>query len=180
MKYGQGFWVVEAGVRVRDRAFAYPALLPFDYGDGTGDRGWLLTRAFVFDYVKPGDTSGQAWRFTVAGDSDPVPCINAFDYDGASIPQALRFLARDRMDHRWIVPALGHDLGYCVHGHVTGFTKADWDTFLLEVGDAYGDNAYQCQKYRLAVTLGGWNAWPKTEAEEKVYKNLVRIERVPL
>lgn len=180
MKYGQGFWVVEAGVRVKDRGRAYPGLLPFEYKDGTGDRGWLLTRPFCFDYVKPGDVSGLAWRFTIAGDSDPIEFIDSFDYDGASVPPCVRWLARDKMDIRWVVPALGHDLGYTVHGHVTGFTKADWDRFLLEVGEAYGDSAYQCAKYRLAVTLGGWHAWPKTPEELGRYRRLVNIERVLL
>ena len=182
MKYGRGFWVVKDGVRVRDRLSldAYPALHPFEYADGTGDLGWFLTEDFCFDYVKPGDKSGLAWRFHVLGDPLPELHKNAFDYDGASIPEMLRAMARDKMDRRWIVPSLGHDVGYCVHGHVTGFTKADWDTFLLEVGEAYGDNLYQCGKYRAAVILGGWAAWPKPDAEAEVYKNLVRIERVPL
>lgn len=180
MKYGQGFWVVENGIRQRWRDRAYPSLLPFEYDDNTGDRGWLLTRDFTVDYVKPGDTSGLAWRFTVKGDANPAPYLTAFDYDGASIPPALRAIARDKMDHRWIVASLLHDLGYCIHNHKTGFSKADWDTLLLEVGGAYGDNAYQCAKYRLAVTLGGWNSWPKTEAELERYRNLCYIERVSL
>ena len=180
MKYGQGFWVVEAGVRVKDRSRAYPELLPFEYADGTGDRGWLTVRPFCFDYLKPGDNSGLAWRFTVAGDPNPVEYLNSFDYDGASIPPICRPITRDKMDHRWIVPAYGHDLGYCIHGHVTGFTKADWDRFLLEVGEAYGDTAVMCTMYKTAVTLGGWHAWPKTPEELERYRRLVNIERVLL
>ena len=92
----------------------------------------------------------------------------------------MRALARDKMDRRWIVPSDGHDLGYCIHGYVTGFTKADWDRFLLEVGEAYGDNVYQCAKYRLAVAAGGWAAWDKPREEIDIYTQLVRIERVAL
>ena len=179
MKYGQGFWVVKNGVRVRDVRDAYPdGLKPFLYSDG--DLGWFHLGPFCFDYVKPGDRSGTAWRFEIAGDPAPVLHRNSFDYDGASIPPALRALARDKMDRRWIVPSDGHDLGYCIHGHVTGFTKADWDTFLLETGEAYGDNAYQCAKYRLAVAIGGGLAWQKPEAELEIYRRLVKIKRVPL
>ena len=180
MKYGQGFWVVKAGVRQRDREMSYPDLRPFEYGDGTGDCGWLLLSDFTVDYARPGDKSGLAWRITIKGDPDPAPYINAFDYDGASIPGCLRALARDKMDHRWIVAALLHDLGYCVHEYKTGFQKADWDELLQEVGEAYGDSSFSAAKYKLAVTLGGWAAWPKTTAETQRYRNLVKIERIPL
>ena len=62
MKYGQGFWVVKEGMRMRDIRDAYPdGLCPFLYDDG--DLGWFHTEPFCFDYVKPGDNSGLAWRF---------------------------------------------------------------------------------------------------------------------
>ena len=57
MKYGQGFWVVENGVRLKDRSRAYPRLRPFEYADGTGDKGWLHLADFTVDYVRPGDSA---------------------------------------------------------------------------------------------------------------------------
>lgn len=138
MQYGQGFWVVEDGVRLRDRSQAYPSLRAFEYGDG--DRGHFLLKPFTFDYVKPGDKSGQAWRITIAGDPNPVLHVNAFDFDGASVPQVklVRMMVRDKLDHRWQVAALGHDLGHCIHEHVMGFTRADWNELLSEVAEGLG------------------------------------------
>ena len=178
MKYGQGFWVVENGVRLKDRSRAYPRLQPFEYADGTKDKGWLHLSDFTVDYVRPGDST--AWRITIFGDPDPTEFINSFDYDGASIPPILRPLAADKMAHKWIVASDLHDLGYCVHGHVTGFTKADWDTALMEIGEAYGARALEARKYWAAVEAGGWAAWGKTETEASRYRNLCSFERVPL
>ena len=182
MKYGQGFWVVVAGRRLKtlDPVLGYPGLNPFEYADGSGDVGWLHTRDFTVDYVKPGDNSGSAWRITLAGDLNPVQYLNSFDFDGASRPEATKAITRDKMDHRWIVAADLHDLGYCIHEWKTGFTKADWDTLLSEVAEAYGENAYERAKYWAAVTLGGWACWPKTAEETERYRNLCSFERVPL
>ena len=185
MKYGQGFWVVKDGEPVPScRKFldGYPALQPFEYNDGTGDTGWLLTKPFTFDYVKPGDKSGTAWRFTVSGDVNPVIHKNSFDFDGASVPQwkLLRMCVKDKMDLRFLVASLGHDLGHCIHEHVTGFTRADWNTFLYEVAECYGASAYDRAKYKLAVDAAGWAVYSKTDEELATYRSLVKIERVPL
>ena len=181
MKYGQGFWVVKDGVRVLDRRDAYPELLPFEYADGTGDVGWFNLSPFTFDYVKPGDTSGMAWRFTVAGCRNPT-LETSFDFDGASAPQCklIRPLVKDKMDHRWIVPAFGHDLGYCIHGYGTGFTKSDWDTFLSEVAEAYGAGWLDRKKYWSAVAAFGGFAWNKKPEETERYCGLVKIAKVPV
>lgn len=178
MKYGHGFWTVENSVRTRERA--YPDLRPFEYNDGTGDTGWFLLRPFTFDYVAPGDRSGTAWRVIVAGDPNPVLRQNAFDFDGASVPpwKLIRPLVRDKMDLRFLVAALGHDLGHCIHEHVTGFTRADWNRFLSEVAEAYGASAYDRAKYKLAVDAAGWAVYHKTAEELSTYRRLVKIERV--
>lgn len=178
MKYGLGFWTVENGVRTEGRA--YPDLRPFEYNDGTGDAGWFLLRPFTFDYAPPGDRSGTAWRFTVAGDPCPVLKGNSFDFDGASVPQwkLVRPLVRDKMDLRFLVAALGHDLGHCIHEHVTGFSRQDWNRFLAEVAEAYGASAYDRAKYKVAVDAAGWAVYHKTPEELAVYRGLVQIERV--
>ena len=180
-QYGQGFWVVRDGIRIRDRRFAYPDLRPFEYSDGTGDLGWWNLSPFSFDYVPPKGSGATAWRFTVAG--SPLPCKNnSFDFDGASVPQnpLVRLVTRDKMDRRWIVSAFGHDLGYCITDYVTGFTKADWDTFLTEVAEAYGENAGERGKYTAAVKLFGGKLYGKTTTELERYRSLVKIERVPV
>lgn len=181
MRYGEGFWVVRDGVRVCDRKDAYPDLRPFEYDDGTGDRGWFTLSPFTFDYVKPGDVSGTAWRFTVAGCARPS-LDTSFDYDGASFPQCrlLRTIVKDKMDHRWIVPAYGHDLGYCIHGYGTGFTKSDWDRFLLEVAEAYGASWIDRNKCWGAVAAAGGFAWKKTPEETEHYCDLVTVARVAI
>lgn len=84
------------------------------------------------------------------------------------------------MDHRWIVPAYGHDLGYCIHGFGTSFTKADWDRFLLEVAEAYGANWTDRNKYWGVVAAVGGFSWAKTPKETEHYCDLVTVERVPL
>ena len=182
MKYGQGFWVVRNCERVRDRAFAYPQLLPFEYQDGSGDAGWLALEDFCFDYVKPCDPSGLAWRFTVSGDPDPVPGVNAFDFDGASVPQVrfIRAFCLDKMDHRCLVAAFVHDMGHCIHEWKTGFTRMDWNRALSEIGEAYGMTAWARAKYKLAVDAAGWACYSKTDEELARYRALVKIERVPL
>lgn len=181
MRYGDGFWVVKDGARVRDRRDAYPELLPFEYDDGTGDCGWFTLAPFTFDYVKPGDGSGMAWRFTVAGCRNPN-LSSSMDFDGASVPQnpLVRVLVHDKMDHRWIVPAFGHDLGYCIHGYGTGFTKSDWDRFLLEVSEAYGAGWADRNKYWGVVAAVGGFAWKKTPEETEHYCDLVKVAKVPV
>lgn len=179
MKYGQGFWVVKDGVRIKAMADAYPeGLKPFLYDDG--DLGWFLTRPFTVDYVKPGDS--MAWRITIAGRLHPALHVNSFDFDGASVPQwkLLRAAVRDKMDRRWIVAALLHDLGHTIHEYVTGFSRSDWNELLSEVAEAYGENAYERGKYKLGVDLFGWTCYKKTEQELATYRKLVLIERVPL
>jgi len=180
MQYGQGFWVVENGMRLKDRSLAYPSLRGFEYGDG--DFGHFLLKPFAFDYVKPNDGSGQAWRITISGDPNPLLHFNSFDFDGASVPhlKIVRMMVRDKLDPRWQVASLGHDLGYCVHEYVMGFTRSDWDELLSEIAEAYGESAYYRGKYRLAVNVAGWACYKKTPEELAIYRSLVKIERVPL
>ena len=180
MKYGQGFWVVRNGERLRwiDTLHCFPALHPFFYDDG--DLGWFHLEDFTVDYVKPGSTCGLAWRITILGDPNPELHVNSFDFDGASRPDWTKAVTRDKMDKRWIVAADLHDIGYCIHEWRTGFTKEDWDTLLSEVAEAYGETKFQRDKYYSAVALFGGSRYPKTAAELAMYRKLVRIERVPL
>ena len=178
MKYGEGFWVVKDGVRVKDRKDAYPKLKPFEYADGTGDCGWALLEDFTFDYFPPG-SRGAGWRFTVKGDPDG-DISRCFDYDGASRPAATREIAGDKMDFDVIVPSFGHDLGYCIHDYVTGFERCDWDEFLGEVMEAYGAGSWKRTKFVAAVSLFGRSRYAKSPAELEHYKGLVTVERVAL
>lgn len=180
MKYGQGFWIVQNGVRLKDQKLAFPDLRPFIYDDGTGDLGWWNLTPFCFDYAKPGSIC-SAWRFTVAGSPAPNK-FTSFDYDGASVPQnpIVRAITRDKMDRRWIVPGFGHDLGYCITDYITGFTKADWDTFLSEVAEAYDENGCKRAEYKTAVVCFGGGLYGKTTTEANRYRSLVKIESVPI
>jgi len=130
MKYGQGFWCVEKGVRLARRT--YPRTVGFEYGDG--DRGELLLADWCFDYVPPG--MKEALRVTIMGNPEPVPHVNAFDFDWASIPRALRWMACDKADYRIRAASLAHDMLFCAHLPEMGLGFAN--RLLYEIMEAYG------------------------------------------
>jgi len=61
-----------------------------------------------------------------------------------------------------------------------GFTKSDWDRFLLEVAEAYGAGWVDRNKCWGVVAAVGGFAWGKTPEETEHYCGLVRVERVPV
>lgn len=172
MKYGDGFICLDGnGNELAERA--YPELLPFEYNDGTGDCGWFLLEDFSFIYTDP--TTGKAWKITMKGDANPA-IGTSFDYDGASRPGITRGVAGDRMDHDVIVPSLVHDMGYCVHDYITGFTREQWDIALREIAEAYGCNWFKRNEFYYAVRAGGIFRYQKTVNETLRYITLIEIE----
>lgn len=192
MKYGRGFWVVRNGARLADPSspYAYPATRGFRYADG--DAGEFLTEPFTLDYVPPGsycETRGVALRMTFAGHAEPILHRNAFDFDFASVPKVFRSVTLDKADHRIRVPSLGHDMGYCVHSIRPETDKRFWDTFLVEVMEAYCLDASAYARARdaalrravhAAVVAGGPFCWSKPAAEIETYRKLFKIEEVPV
>ena len=176
MKYGDGFWVVEKGVRLPFRDF--PSTKGFEYADGSGDWGELLLNDFTVDYLPPG--MRNPLRMTIAGSSAPVLHVNSFDFDFASIPKVFRTMVCDKADHRIRVGSLFHDMGYCVHEAMPFMDKAFWDTMLVEIAEAYGMPWSTRQEVWLGVKAGGWAAWPKSPEEMAVYRKLFSVEQVPL
>ena len=174
MKYGNGFQCLDANlapypVRV------YPRLMPFEYKDGTGDTGWFLLEDFNMLYRDP--ATGFEWIIRVKG--DPAPSFrSAFDFDAASIPRAFMSVVGSPTSLDILVAALGHDLGYCVNGSVTGFRRADWDRFLSEVIEAYGASRAKRFACHRAVRLGGGFIYEKDEMYRERYMRLCEIKRL--
>lgn len=184
MKYGNGFWVVRDGERVRDRfgPDAYPRTVGFEYGDGTGDRGELLLRDFCVDYLPPGWSNPL--RMTVLGNPEPVLRRNAFDFDWASVPALFRGCVCDKADYRVRVASLFHDIGFCVHDVLPGLGIGFWNTMLVEVTEAYCDGRgrdwWLRRELAAGVAAGGPFCWGKTEGELELYRGMFKVEQVPL
>lgn len=176
MKYGDGFWVVENGVRLGSREL--PLTKGFEYPDGSGDWGEFLLRDFTVDYLPPGMT--YPLRMTVTGSMTPVLHETSFDWDFASIPKIFRSMVCDKADPRIRVGSLFHDMGYCIHDVLPFMDKAFWDRMLIEVSEAYGMPWATRQLVMAGVKAGGWAAWPKSASSIAVYRKLFSVEQVPL
>ena len=202
MRYGEGYWNVENGVRLAERT--YPSTRGFEYravdpADTTGDCGEWLTKNWCFDYVPPG--TSEALRFTIMGNDKPALHENAFDFDWASIPALLRGpLTCDKADYRIRAGCLPHDIGFCVHEFWPEFTREFWNRMLFETMEAYSVtmdevNAAPANKRQLmlarymrdkalrykvlaGVTVGGPFAWKKTPEEIAMYSKMLKVERV--
>lgn len=201
MKYGRGFWVVDAstGARIQSRIDTYPETRGFEYCDGTGDKGEFLLRDFCCDYVDP--ESGVCYRIRIRGSRSPVLGMNAFDFDWASIPKVCRAITCDKADYRVRVPSLLHDSGFCVKELLPGLDLRWWNRLLSEVMEAYSADAAQenialdtawakikfaaraaidCwlrAKVAAGVFVGGWWVWRRPH-DVDTYRGLVSIEIV--
>ena len=102
-----------------------------------------------------------------------ITCKEGFDYDGASIPQAVRSIMGDKMSHDIIVAALFHDILYCVHNELLPKDKSD--LLLINIMSCYNSPDIKCKSVLCGVKYFGSSAWNK-DAELKKQRYLPFFE----
>jgi len=141
----------------KDAGISFPKLQPFYYPDKDG--GWWLLEDFKIRY------NGYL-----------ITALKGFDYDGASIPRIMRSIVGDKMSHDIIVPALFHDLFYCVH--LDPFDRPSADSFFQNVAGVYGADQAKRLAIWTAVRSFGWSCWSQTPEHIDKYRAFIKIEKV--
>ena len=98
-----------------------------------------------------------------------------FDFDGASIPQALWSLYGNPLSGKFRIAALVHDALYASEY----FPRELADAIFLDLMKQHGVGYIKQQTMYYAVRSAGWYVWRgHEESEVKKYKEFVNVEKI--
>ena len=98
-----------------------------------------------------------------------------FDFDGASIPQALWSLYGNPLSGKFRIAALVHDALYASEY----FPRELADAIFLDLMKQHGVGYIKRQTMYYAVRSAGWYVWRgHEESEVKKYKEFVNVEKI--
>ena len=98
-----------------------------------------------------------------------------FDFDGASIPQALWSLYGNPLSGKFRIAALVHDALYASEY----FPRELADAIFLDLMKQHGVGYIKRQTMYYAVRSAGWYVWRgHEESEVKKYKEFINVEKI--
>lgn len=98
-----------------------------------------------------------------------------FDFDGASIPQALWSVYGNPLSGKFRIAALVHDALYASEY----FPRELADAIFLDLMKQHGVGYIKLQTMYYAVRSAGWYVWRLHDKEEvKKYKEFVNVEKI--
>ena len=180
MKYGKDFWVIDP-VTFERLPLTQPKLHPFAYPDN-GSRGFWLLEDFAVEFI----FRGMRWRLIVKGWPVADPEHPRFDFDGASIPQAVWSVIGDPIALDILIPATFHDIFFCAH--LSAWPLALTNALFLEMQQACRaahkkTKAGQAVSWlrswgkrnttTLFVRACGWALWKKSDEDMAKYRALI-------